>query len=114
MYRTIWRREMNKEEISQLIKSHLVEGEEECRWCFAIDLQRVRSKIIGQYHFPDATVLQLMCPKCGGEFSYYIRSWSEPYLTERITTLHPGLKGQVTDDLIREVNDRMWPEFRDY
>lgn len=105
---------MDQETIRRFTRGHLEEGIDECRWCFAIDLQRVKAIVIDQYDFPDATVLHLMCPRCGGEFSYYIRSWSEPYLTERMATLHPGLKGQITDDLIREVNDRLWPEFRDY
>jgi hypothetical protein len=104
----------DEQSIKEITRHHVEALELECRWCFAVDLQRVKANIIAQHDFPDATVLHLKCPRCGGEFSYYIRGWSEPYLAERITTLHPGLIGQITSDLIGEVNDRMWPEFRDY
>jgi len=101
----------DEQSIEEITRNHVGALEPECRWCFAIDLVRVKASITAQYSFEDSEVLNLSCPRCGGEFSYYIRMWSQPYLEERITKLHPELKGQITDDLIREVNYRMWPEF---
>ena len=45
---------MDSSQARQLIKEHREEGETECRWCFAIDLQRVKANIIGQHNFPIA------------------------------------------------------------
>ena len=101
---------MNEDEFRQLVEAHR-EEETECRWCFAIDLQRVKANIIAQHDFPDATVLHLKCPRCGGEFSYYVRAWGEDYLRDRILKLYPELQGRIDDNLIRERTDRMWPEF---
>lgn len=58
-------------------------------------------------------VLHLKCPRCGGEFSYYIREWGELYLKSIITKLHPELEGKIDDDLLGQINDRMWPEYDD-
>ena len=102
---------MNKNEIVKILKEHVEDGETECRWCFAIDLQRIKANIVAQEDYPDATVLHLKCPKCDGEFSYYIRAWAEPYLKDRITKLHPEIEGKISDDLLSEINDRMWPEY---
>jgi len=102
---------MEVEQISQLTKAHLEDGEDECRWCFAVDMERVKCNQIAQYDFPDATVLHFKCPRCGGEFSYYIRAWGEDYLRNTILKLHPELEGRIDDDLIRKINDRMWPEY---
>ena len=102
---------MDSSQARQLIKEYREEGETECRWCFAIDLQRVKANIIGQYNFPDATVLHLKCSRCDSEFSYYTRGWSEPYLRNIILKLHPKLEDKIDDNLIRKINDRMWPEY---
>ena len=102
--------QIDESQLKQLIKSH-VEEEQECRWCFAIDLQRVKADEIAHYDFPDAMVLHFRCPRCGGEFSYYIRAWGEDYLRNIILKLHPELEGSIDDNLIREINDRMWPEY---
>ena len=56
-------------------------------------------------------VLHIRCPRCGGEFSYYVQMWEEPYLSGIITKLHPELEGKITEDLIGEINRRLWPEF---
>ncbi len=40
-------RQMDEDQLKQLIESHL-EEEEECRWCFAIDLERVKATKIAQ------------------------------------------------------------------
>ncbi len=98
-------REMDEDQLNQLTKDHLKDGETECRWCFAVDLQRVKANIIAQHDFPDATVLHLKYPKCGGEFSYYIRAWGEDYLRNIILKLHPELEGRIDDNLIRKIND---------
>ncbi len=74
-------------------------------------MQGVKANIIAQYDFPDATVLNLKCSRCGGEFSYYIRARSEPYLHNIILELHPELEGRIDDNLIRKINGRMWPEY---
>ncbi len=100
---------ISKEQLRQLIKEHR-ENEEECRWCFAIDLKRVKAEVIDRQNLPDATVLHLKCPKCGGEFSYYIRAWGQDYIKERIEKLHPELAGHITEDMISIINDRLWPE----
>jgi len=50
---------MGEEQLKQLIKDHSEASEEECRWCFAIDLQRVKVEEIAQYDFPDATLVHL-------------------------------------------------------
>jgi len=102
---------MNRNQVKQLIKDHREEGETECRWCFAVDMQRVKARIIGQYDFSDATVLHLRCPRCDGIFSYYIRAWGKSYVKNIISRLHPELEGRIDDDLLRKINNRMWPEF---
>ena len=103
---------MDRDQIKQLIEAHR-EEEEECRWCFAVDLQRVKANTIAQFDFQDAMVLHLKCPRCEGEFSYYIREWSEPYLWNIISNLHPELEGRINHDLFNEINDRIWPEYLD-
>jgi len=102
---------MGKNKIEQLIKDHVGALEPECRWCFAVDMQRIKGKVIATYNYSDSTLVHLSCPRCGGEFTLYIQAWAEPYLEDRILTLHPELEDKITDDLIGEVNDRMWPEY---
>jgi hypothetical protein len=87
------------------------EGMDECRWCFAVDMEGVKARKITQYDFPDATVIHLKCPRCCGESSYYIRAWGEDYIRNIVLKLHPELEGRVDDNLMREINNRMWPEF---
>ena len=94
----------------QLIKDHRKADWKECRWCFAIDLQRVKAKQIAKHNFPDATILHMRCPRCGGEYSYYFRAWGEDYIKERIVALHPEIQERITNELIRLINGRLWPE----
>jgi hypothetical protein len=102
---------MTKEEqLKQLIKDHLEAYEEECRWCFAIDLHRAKAKLIDQYNFPDATIIHMKCDRCGGEYSYYFTVWGEDYTKQRIARLYPELEGEISDDMIVETNSRLWPE----
>jgi hypothetical protein len=94
----------------QLIKDHRDADWEECRWCFAIDLQRVKAKQIAKYDFPDVTILHMKCERCGGEYSYYFRAWGEDYIKERMVVLHPEIGEHITDDMIQIINDQLWPE----
>lgn len=100
--------------MNQLIKAHL-ENELECRWCFAVDQKRVEGKIIAEYHFPDAILLHLRCPRCGGEFSYYSKGFDERYLRRTISKLRPKLTGISADDeLFEKITDRVFPEYSDF
>jgi bifunctional DNase/RNase len=100
--------EMSEEQDSQLIKEYIRYGEE-CCWCFAVDLQRVKAKQIGQYYFPDAEVLHFKCDRCGGEYSNHHKTLiEEDYIRERIVVLHPELRGYITKDLIRQINNRLY------
>ena len=105
---------MDATQVSQITRAHLEEGMNECRWCFAVDMERVKAKKIAQHDFPDAIVIHLKCPRCGGESSYYIRIWGEDYIRNVLLTLHPELETGIKDSLIREINDRVWPEFDHY
>ena len=98
--------------IRQLIKHHGEEGETECRWCFAVDMQRIKGTIIATYNFPDATLVHLSCPRCGGEFTLYFHAWEESYLKDIIATLHPELEERM-DNVFDEVNNRVCPELLD-
>lgn len=102
---------MDKNQIKQTIAVHIQEGETECRWCFAIDMQRIKGNIIATYNFPDATLVHLSCPRCGGEFTLYFHAWGEDYLKDIISKLHPELEGRIDDDLLSEINNRVWPEY---
>ena len=97
--------------ILEMNKEHLEEGETECRWCFAVDMQRIKGEIIATYNYPDATLVNLSCPRCGGEFTLYIEAWDEPYLKDIIFKLHPELKDGIDDKLIAQINDRVFPEY---
>lgn len=104
---------MDRDQFKQLIEAHLEEGEMECRWCFAVDMQRIKGKTIATHNFPDATLVHLSCPRCGGEFTLYIRALGKPYLKDIISKLHPELEGRNDDDFFNEINDRVWPEYLD-
>ena len=102
--------ELDSGQLRKLVEAHR-EEETECRWCFAIDLHRVKANVIAQHDFPDATVLHLKCPRCGGEFTRYFHAWGEQYLKNIISKLHPELADKIDDKLFNEINDRVWPEF---
>lgn len=97
----------------ELTNTHLEGWEPECRWCFAVDMYRVKGKIITQYDFPDATLFHLSCPRCGGEFSYYSEGWEGDYLRNIISKLHPELGGSLEDKLFKEILHRVFPEYSD-
>ncbi|GAG97890.1 unnamed protein product [marine sediment metagenome] len=102
---------MDTHQVRQLIKAHLAEGETECRWCFAVDMQRIKGDIIAAYNYPDCTLVHLSCPRCDGEFTLYFHAWGEDYLKDIICKLHPELEDRIDDDLFNEINDRVWPEY---
>jgi len=101
---------MDKDELKALINEHLEAVEPECRWCFAIDKQRVKGKIIAKYIFQDALLLHLSCPRCGGEFTIYAETWSKEYLNERIHKIHPEWKGEIGEEQFSEILDLVIPE----
>ena len=97
--------------LTELVNAHLEAAEPECRWCFAIDLQRVPGKILNTYRFPDSLLLHLKCPRCGKEFTSYSEGWSEDYLEGTISTLHPELSNRIDSKLLDQVHDLLFPEF---
>ena len=101
---------MSVGQIKKIIEDHLTEGETECRWCFAVDMQRIKGQVIATYNYPDATLVHLSCPRCKGEFTLYFNSWGEDYLKDIISKLHPEFKNKISNKLFREVNDRVCPE----
>jgi hypothetical protein len=104
---------MTKEEYQKRIQDHLENQDLECRWCFAVDMQSVKTEAIAQHSFPDAMVLHRRCPRCGGECSYYSPGWGELYLKNIISRLHPELKGKIGNELFEDTNDRVFPEYLD-
>lgn len=95
------------------IKAHL-ENELECRWCFAVDRKRVEAKVIKEYHFHDAILLHLKCPRCGGEFSYYSPGFDERYLRGIISKLHPELANISSESKrFEKMVDLVFPEYQD-
>lgn len=105
------RRNMDKDEI---IRAHLVALEPECRWCFAVDMVRVKGEEINEYHFPDALLLHLRCPRCGGEFTYYSEGWDERYIRRVLSKVRPELASISADDKrFEEIVNRVFPELDD-
>ncbi|MBI4303845.1 MAG: hypothetical protein HY665_05860 [Chloroflexi bacterium] len=97
--------------IAEITKAHLEAGEPECRWCFAIDTQRVKGKILSRQDFPDASLLHLSCPRCGSEFTEYIEGWDKEYLTNIVFKLHPELRGNLSEKTLGKINQRVFPEY---
>jgi len=106
---------MNREQINQLdekelrkiIGAHLELGVDECRWCFAIDLERIKGNEIARYNFPDMTVIHYSCPRCGGEYSLCSNGFAEPYLNSIIHKLHPELGGIIEENHLNEIIGRV-------
>lgn len=101
----------DKNQIKELVKAHLEAEDPECRWCFAVDMQRVPGKIMATYSFPDGTVLHLLCPRCGGQFTFYSEGWEEDYLKNIISKLHPELGHEIDNKSLNEINRRLFPEY---
>ena len=98
---------LSDEEVKQLTKAHLDEGITECRWCFAVDLERIAGEEIATHFYADAFLIHLKCPRCGGEFTLYSTGWGEDYLEERILKLHPELEGRIDNELSKQIIDRV-------
>jgi hypothetical protein len=101
---------MDDKAFDELLRTHLEAVEPECRWCFAIDMERVTGETIAQYDFEDGMLLHLSRPRCGGEWSEYIRVFTGGYLCDCIRRLHPELEGRNVDQEFDEAIDRLWPE----
>ena len=114
-YVTDWLEQMwmDSKEYNEILRAHLEALEPECRWCFAIDMERVKGEVIAQYDFEDGMVLHLACPRCGGEWSEYIRVFTGEYLRDRIYRLHPEFEGKKVDQEFEEAVQRLWPEHPD-
>jgi hypothetical protein len=102
---------MNNEQFQKLVKEHLEVGVTECRWCFAVDMKRVKGERIATHNYPDATLVHLSCPRCGGEFTFHFNAWGEDYLKSIISKLHPELGGRISDELFKDINNRVSPEY---
>jgi hypothetical protein len=103
----IGRNRMERDQIRKIIKAYLEEGIEECRWCLAVDMKRITGREIAVYNFPDGTLIHYACPRCGGEYSLYVNGWSDQYLRSVIMKLHPELEGNISYELLNEVNSRV-------
>ena len=82
---------MDENNFEETLKAHLEALPFECRWCFAIDGQRVGGEVIDTYYFPDLWVTHLRCPRCSGEFTDVSEGYEQSYLKERICRLYPEL-----------------------
>jgi hypothetical protein len=76
-------------------------------------MERVKGEEIAQYDFEDGMLIHLWCPRCGGEWSEYIRVFTGEYLRDRIYNLHPELKGRNVDQEFKEAVHRLWPRHPD-
>lgn len=104
---------MDKDKFNELVKAHPDAWEPEWRWCFAVDLQRVKGEVLAQYKFPDAIILHLSCPRYGGEFIYYADGWKVNYLKSLAFKLHPELNGQIGQKSFNKINSRVFVEYLD-
>ena len=100
-------KKLSNEKVKQLTEAYLDEGITECRWCFAIDLERIKGEEISRHLYVDSLFFHLRCPGCEGEFTLYSPSWGEDYLRERISKLHPELKDGMDNELLNEIIGRV-------
>ena len=100
-------KELSDEKIKQITEAYLNEGITECRWCLAIDLERIEGKEISRHLYADSLFIHLRCPRCDGEFTLYSPGWGEDYLKERIIKLYPELSHRIDDDLLKGIIDRV-------
>jgi hypothetical protein len=105
--------QMDNNEFNEILRAHLEAVEPECRWCFAIDMERVKGETIAQYDFEDGMLLHLSCPRCGGERSEYIHVFTGEYLRDRIYSLQSELKGKNVGQEFEEAIHQLWPEHPD-
>lgn len=97
-----------------IIEAHLAALEPECRWCFAVDLERVKGKLIACHTFPDAMLLHLACPRCGAEFTRYVEGWEEKYLENIVLKLHPEMGRKVGAKRLEAFSKRVFPEYHSF
>ena len=94
---------MNNRQIKKLLNDYFDVEEPECRWCFAIDKQRVKGEVVTEYEFPDGCLQHLSCPRCGGEFTAYFMQGKADYVRERGNKLHPEWKGKIRSEKFSEI-----------
>ncbi|MBM4451005.1 MAG: hypothetical protein FJ024_00810 [Chloroflexi bacterium] len=80
------------------MQAHL-EASYECRWCFGIDGERVVGEAVDYQLFADLWLVQLCCPRCGGEFTQTFALFERSYLLERICIVYPQLETVVRQAL---------------
>ena len=95
------------------LRQHLETANPECRWCWAVDGERVEGKGIAWTYLPDATLIYFSCPKCGGSWSEYLTGFDGEYLRERISVLHPEMTPDDVEQRFEEAIDRLWPQHPD-
>lgn len=55
-------REIDEDQLKQLVEAHR-EEEQECRWCFAVDLQRVKANVNCPVQLPRCNDFALEVPQ---------------------------------------------------
>ena len=86
---------MGQNSFDEILEAHLGAVPFECRWCFAIDGERVGGEEIENYSFRDLQVIHLRCPRCGGEFTFASQGFEASYLRDRICQVYPELAAFV-------------------
>jgi len=95
------------------LRRHLETADPECRWCWAIDSERVVGEIISWTELPDASLIYLSCPRCGGSWSEYFTGFDGEYLRERIRRLHPEMTPDDVQRRFEESIDMLYPQHPD-
>jgi hypothetical protein len=101
----------DRPDIHELITAHLEAPAPECRWCFAIDLERVPGRVLGTVRLSDASLVRLICPRCGCEFSFYSEGWEDDYLMKVISKLHPNQPHENHRQLLMQAHRLLFPEY---
>jgi hypothetical protein len=98
---------------TEIKESHLEREPDECRWCFAIDSKRISGDMQALYDFHDGILIKYSCPRCGGEFSTFVNTWTSEYLRELIYKLYPKLTNEAIETLLNEANYRAYYDCED-
>jgi hypothetical protein len=104
-------REIDQNRLNELIAAHLEAVDPECRWCFAIDLERIPGKIVRVSNFSDGSLFEIVCPKCGSQFTYLSEGWEDNYLINVIKNLHPNDPQEIQDELLDQAHKLLFPEY---
>jgi len=96
-----------------ILRQHLETAEFECRWCWGIDRERVKGEELAWTKLPDASLIYLSCPKCGGSWSEYFTGFDGEYLRDRIRRLHPEMEEENVQQRFEESVDRLFPQHPD-